>query len=362
MHIGIVLHPYGEKMPGGLPRMILQWTTSILQYGSEHRYTIFLKEEPKTKPDLPGDNWEYKVLGGGRFWLDRIKRYPEIDTCLFNTPVLPMFFTPKNSIVISLDFPYKYLKPKSLRDWYMKHVLSFYHKRSLRRADKIVAISHTAKEDTMKLFGIAEEKIVLIPHGYTDISKVEEVALDLPDKYFFFAGTLKERKNVLRIVQATETFIQKYPDTGHKLVIAGKNQGSYYEMLKTYIDEHDLNDRVVFLGHINDGQLSYAYKRAEALIFPSLIEATGNPIIESMYCGTPVITSNINGPAELGANDSAILVDPYKTEEIVEGMKKLVFDETFRCQRIKNGFAQVKRFSWEQAARNMLQLMETMNK
>ncbi len=354
MKIGIILHPYGEKKPGGLPRMILSWTKAMLENDSENEYIIFLKEKPSSPPDLPGENWTYHVLGTGRFWLDRLKKFPLADVYIFNTPVLPMFYRPTKSIAIALDFPYKYLKPTSFHDYKMRALLSWYHSRSLKRADHVLAISGAAKQDAMKLFGVPEEKISLVPHGYTNICLVDQIVVDLPSKFFFFAGTLKERKNVHRIIDALKMFKDKHTEKQEKLVIAGKKTGKYYQSLLEQIKKLDLQNEVIFLGHVNDGQLSYSYRRATAVVFPSTIEATGNPIIEAMYCGVPVVTSNINGPAELGANDSAILVDPYKTEEIFKGMEKFATDEKFREERIQNGYKQVKNFSWESAAKGLL--------
>ncbi len=357
MKIGIILHPYGEKHPGGLPRMIFNWTKAMIESDEVNEYIIFLKEELNSPLNLPRKNWRVEILGGGRWWLDRLKRRTLCDVYLFNTPVLPMFYRPKGSVVISLDYPYKVQKPKNFHEFIMKYLLAFYHKRSLLAADRIVAISDAAKRDTIEFFGAPESKITTIPHGYTNICALEEQKVDLPPRFFFFAGTLKERKNVMRIIQAFGKFKQKYPSLEHKLVIAGKKTGEYYQSLVTYVNSHALDSSVFFLGHVNDNHLSYIYRRAEALVFPSLIEATGNPIIEAMYCGLPVITSNINGPAELGGNGSAILVDPSSVDDIMYGMDRVANNPEYRAALVAKGHEQVKLFSWENAASSMITLL-----
>ena len=356
LKIGIVLHPYGEKQPGGLPRMILEWTKAMLRVDPHNEYTVYFKERPKTRPDLPGTNWRYEVLGKGLFWLDRLRFKTKSDVYIFNTPVLPFFYRPKNSVVISLDFPYKYLKPNGPREYIYRFLLGAYHKRSLSRATAVVAISLTAKQDTMRLFGVPEKKIAHIPQGYINICAAPQIAVDLPHTFFLFVSAIKERKNVLRIVQAFHHFKLKNPHAGHFLVLVGRYGGTYYDQIVEYIKDNNLADKILFLGHRNDGELSYIYRRAEAVIFPSTIEATGNPIIESMYCGVPVITSNICGPAELGSDGSALLVDPYNIYEIKEAMEKIVFDKKVREELVKKGHEQVKKFQWDDAGKNLLRM------
>lgn len=369
MKIGIVLHPYGEKQPGGLPRMILEWTKAMLEVDRKNEYIIFLKHEPKEPPKLPGKNWHYEVLApleAGRLrprllmglWLDRLRSKPRADVYIFNTPVLPLFWTPPKSIVIALDFPYKYLKAPSLKLYVWHFLLGAYHSLSLKRADLVVAISLAAKEDVMKLFGVPEKKIKYIPQGYINICAVPETPVKLPEKFFLFVSAVKERKNVRRIVEAFNQFAKGHPETGHSLVLVGRHGGPYYEKIIEYVRKNNIEKQVIFLGHRNDGELSYIYRRAEAVLFPSIIEATGNPIIEGMHCGVPVITSNICGPAELGSDGSAILIDPYNVGELKEAMERVVFDSSARTELIRKGKEQVKKFQWPEAGKRMVEAAE----
>ena len=359
MKIGIIMYPYGEKKPGGLPRIIFGWAEALISVDKVSEYLIFFKDQITKPPALPRGNWKTFVLGPGRFWLNRLKKYPEADVYLFNTPVLPFLWKPRRAVVIALDYPYKYLKAESLKQWLFRFFISWYHGYSMRRADHIISVSDSTKNDTIKFFGIPKEKITTVYHGYVHICEYPEKTVDfLPEKYFFFAGTIKERKNVLAIVKGLESLIKKHPEFPHKLAIGGKNEGKYYEMMLRYIKECNLEDRVVFLGHLNENQLSYAYKRAEGLVFPSIVEGTGFPILESMGCGTPVVTSNIFGPAEMGANGGAVLINPYKPEEIGDAMERLITDPEFRANQIKKGLEQAARFSWTNTGKETLAILE----
>lgn len=358
MKIGIVLYPYGEEKPGGLPRIIFGWTQALLSVDQENEYLVFLKERPVTPPDLPGKNWRLEILGSGRFWLERLRQKTLCDVYLFNTPVLPFLWKPPCSVVIALDYPYKYLGTKSIREWLFRKFIGWYHGRSLRRSNHVIAVSESTKRDTVRFFGIPPEKISVVYHGFKKICELPEQRLDLPDNFFFFAGTMKERKNVLTIIKAFQIYLQSNPQSSHRLVLGGKNEGEYYSKLVTFITNNALGDKVIFTGHLNERQLSFAYRRAAALVFPSIVEGTGFPILEAMSCGVPVITSNIFGPAELGANGAALLINPYKPEEIANAMKKVVSDMSVKIDLIKKSEEQIKNFSWEKTGRETLSLIE----
>lgn len=360
MKIGIIMHPYGEKKPGGLPRIIFGWAEALMRNDDKNEYIIFLKKKPERVPALPGKNWRVEVLGTGRLWLSRLKYAPLCDVYLFNTPVLPLLYKPRRSVIIALDYPYKYLAPRSFAERLKRVFIGWYHGYSLRRADHVVAVSNSTKNDTVRFFHISPEKISVVYHGYKKICEVseQEPPARLPEKYFFFAGTLKERKNVMRIVEAFALCIKNSKSFAHDLVIGGKNEGEHYATLQKFVTKEGITKRVHFLGHLNEPQLSYVYKRAEALVFPSIVEGTGFPILEAMSCGIPAITSNIFGPAELGGNGAAVLVDPYKASEIARAMERMTTDKEFRASIVAQGPAQLKNFSWDRCGKETLEILE----
>ncbi len=353
MRIGIVMHPYDEDKPAGLARTIFEFTKGILEIDSENEYVIFLKNNPRVLPDLPGKNWRTEILGGGRFWLENLKRAPKADVYIFNTPITPLFWKPPRSIIIALDFAYWYLAPKTLKGQVSKWLTFLLHKRSLRRADSIVAISYATKKELTDLFSIPEEKIRVIYCGFKKICSVAEKTIMLPPKFFFFAGIIKQRKNVLNIVKAFHIFVEK--NQGYSLVIGGNGSGAYYESVRRYVSDNNLEERVLFIGHLNDGELSYIYKRAEALVFPTLIEGFGYPVLEAMDCGTPVITSNQSSLCEVGGNRSALLVNPYNADEIARAMQRIAKKPMLREELKKNGALQATCFSWRKAAHELFQ-------
>jgi len=353
--IGIILHPYDEDKPAGLARTIFEFTKGMLEIDDGNEYTIFLKKLPKVAPVFPGKNWKIKVLGGKRFWLENLRNAPKMDVYIFNTPMMPIFWRPQKSIVIALDFAYWYLLPKTLRGQALKWITYFLHLRALRRADSIVAISKATRKDISSLFKINEKKVKVIYCGFKKICETPEQNINLPGKFFFFAGIIKPRKNVLNIVKAFHFFLKS--NTGYSLVIGGNGAGSYYEEIQSYVKDNNLENLVIFVGHLNDAELSYAYKRAYALVFPTLIEGFGYPVLEAMDCGTPVITSNQSSLVEVGGNNSALLVYPYDSEDIASALEKIVKNPKIREDLVEKGYEQSKRFSWNKAARELSGVM-----
>lgn len=351
MRIGIVLHPYGEDRPAGLARTIFELAKGMLETDRENEYVIFLKNAPKKPPELPGKNWKVEPLGGGRFWLDRLRKATPVDVCIFNTPVLPLFFRPRHSIVLALDFAYAYLAEPGIASALRRRLTLFYHGRSMRRADRIVAISEATKRDVVKLFGIPPERVDVVLCGYKPICSVPETPLPLPEgKFFLFVGIVKPRKNVMNIVRAFVSFAKRR--AGYSLVVGGSGEPSYLAAIKDFLVSEGMADRVLFLGHLNDGELSYAYKRAAALAFPTLIEGFGYPVLEGMDCGIPVITSNQSSLAEVGG-DAALLVDPYDPEDIARAMERLAGEPGLAAELVRRGKERVKLFSWRKAAREL---------
>lgn len=355
MKIGIILHPYGEDQPAGLARTIFELTKGMLTVDRENEYVIFLKHVPRVMPEFPGTNWKIHVLGGGLLWLDRLRTASACDVIIFNTPVLPFFYKPKRSIILALDFAYYYFPPRGLKATLINKLTFWYHGYSLRRVDFIVAISEATKRDTIKLFGIAAEKISVVLCGFKNICALPEQTIKLPEKFFLFVGVMKERKNVFNVVRAFRAICEKFPD--YMLILGGRAEGEYVKDLKQYIETEKIQARVRFIGHLNDGQLSYMYKRAHALVFASFIEGFGYPVLEAMACGTPVITSKFSSLGEICQNDSALLVDPLSVQELASAMERLAEDKNLAQKLIHSGRLQAAQFSWEKAGKKMVNIL-----
>jgi len=358
MKIGIVLHPYGEKKQTGLGEYIFELAKCLIESDKENEYVIFLKSGFDETPVFNGSNWQVKVLSWGNLWRDLGLFFaPRMDLYIFNTPMMPLFFKPGKSIVIALDFAYKYFSGDSLREKINNNILFWLNKISLWRADLIISISTATKDDILKFFGNKlDKKIKVIYPGFRNLSNFLEEKIEIVKPYFLFVGSIKQRKNVLNIVKAFDDFRRKH-ESDHKLVLVGKKSGAYYQEISDFIREKALEKEIIFMDYVKDENLVYLYKNAEAFIFPSMIEGFGFPILEAMSCNAPVITSNVSSVAEV-AGDSAILVDPLNILEISEAMHQIVSDKKLRDDLIARGNERIKDFSWEKTTKEFLRIIK----
>lgn len=224
------------------------------------------------------------------------------------------------------------------------------HKRRLERvknyADRIIVPSFTTKNDLIER-EFDERKIVVIPEAVDpDLKKpTSSKILDIKKRYrisgkYLLAVGANPRKNVERIISAFERIRSEY---SCKLVIIGE------------VKKHTPVRNVIFLGHIPSQDISGIYCGSEALIYPSLYEGFGLPVIEAYQLGVPVLTSNLGSLGEVGS-EAAVMVDPYSVEEITDGIKKLL---SKRDEYIKKGKEAVKKYSWIETAKKTLEVYES---
>jgi glycosyltransferase involved in cell wall biosynthesis len=171
------------------------------------------------------------------------------------------------------------------------------------------------------------------------------------EPYALFVGQLKARKNIARILEAFARF-RLESRSELRLVLAGRRDWSSAGMDEV-IDRWKLRGQVIELGHLAHPDLAVLYSGARMLVFPSLWEGFGIPVIEAMACGTPVITSNNSCLPEI-AGDAALLVDPYSVEAIAEAIYRLDTDAALRQTLREKGLQRARAFSWRRTAEQTL--------
>lgn len=360
MKIGIVTS-YASNHPAGLERFLLD-LLGALDRLSGAEYVVYTKKGTGLETILKKNNIfniDVVEVGFGKFWKDLgIFFAPRVDAYIFNGPIVPVFFAPKNYFVILHDFAYKYIRLNTWREKMMSIIMDILTHKLVHRAKKVITVSDTTKQELIKLFGGDKEKIKTIYPGFKQICKTaEESTAEVVGPYFLYVGTLKERKNALSVVRAFSLYKKNRSDRSRLVIVGKKNLANpYVRKLLEVVDREGIINDVIFTGHISDGQLSSIYKHAIALVFPSLIEGFGFPILEAMDCGVPVITSKISSLAEIGG-DAALLVDPLNIGELEEAMKKIVDNEQLRKELISKGINRSKIFSWQKTAQELQQLI-----
>ncbi len=224
-----------------------------------------------------------------------------------------------------------------------------------RKATRIATVSTFSKEDISNRYGVAASNIDVVYNGahaeYKPLSFEEriEVKQKYTDgcEYFVFAGAIHPRKNIVNLLKAFVMF-KKHQKTNMKLVIVGRPAWKYDEV-EEMRTQMQFKDDVKWVGYMNIDELCKVIGGAYALVYASLFEGFGIPILEAMQCGVPGIVSNTSSMPEV-AGDAALLVDPTDPADIAEKMHLLYKDEALRARLITNAHVQVQKFSWDATA------------
>jgi glycosyltransferase involved in cell wall biosynthesis len=234
------------------------------------------------------------------------------------------------------------LIPLHFSEWKspLKYYFRYYVPQVLKQAVHIICNSQATADDMIKYYGISANKItpILLAHDTQNFR-----FLDLPTQnYFIYVGRSDPYKNLGRILSALTQLPKDY-----QLWIVGPYDERYIPSLMAQAEELGIADQVKVLDYVPYADLPKLINQAIALLFPSLWEGFGFPVLEAMACGTPVVTSNLASMPEV-AGDAALLVNPYSVEELASAMQRMVREEGVRSHLRQLGLARASQFSWKQ--------------
>jgi glycosyltransferase involved in cell wall biosynthesis len=309
----------------------------------------------------------------GYFALRRILREQRCD--VFHMPSLawlPPYFPPCPYVVTVhdvLDYMYRASNHRGFRG-----TISFYSTRHvLRNASRILAVSNFTRQDVSRLFEIPASRIEVIYNaiderflqGHATSEERQFIAERYQVNYPFilYAGKISPHKNLIRIIEAFSSLKSelskedKFADL--KLIIIGDEVSRHPDLRRTVIRSGVQND-VRFLGFVPIDVLRIFYDTAKVFVFPSLYEGFGLPPLEAMAHGTPVVTSNTSSLPEV-VRDAAVLVNPENVFDIRKALYRVLVDQPLREKLKERGYAQVKRFSWEESVARMIDVYRSIS-
>ncbi|QNF34655.1 glycosyltransferase family 4 protein [Adhaeribacter swui] len=227
----------------------------------------------------------------------------------------------------------------------------------------ILTVSEFTKADVVQQLGVAPQKIQVTPCGVSNFFKPTAYAQQIEirqkycagEMYFVFVGALQPRKNLANVFKAFD-FFKNLTRSEVKLVIVGRKAWKAQSILKAYRQMEHKAD-VVFTGRVSDAEVRQLYGSALGLVFPSIFEGFGLPIIEAQKCHCPVITSNTSSMPEVAGN-SALLVNPLLPDEIGEALMQLYHYPDKREALIRLGQQNCQRYSWSHSAQLVYQKLE----
>jgi glycosyltransferase involved in cell wall biosynthesis len=233
----------------------------------------------------------------------------------------------------------------------------FYYKRYtprfLKKAKSIATVSHFSKNDIVKTYQTPEEKISVVYNGVKDVfqplpyeaqAAVKETYTE-GKEYFIYVGAIHPRKNLVHLLKAF-SFFKKRQKSNMKLVLAGRlawKNDAFLELLKTYKYRND----VVLLHYVEEETLlAQLVASAYAMVYPSLFEGFGVPVVEAMRCGVPVLTSKGSAMEEI-TEGAALYFDPANMSDIAEQLMLIYKDERLRAQLIEQGTTVAQQYTWQ---------------
>jgi glycosyltransferase involved in cell wall biosynthesis len=226
---------------------------------------------------------------------------------------------------------------------------------AIQQSSIIITPTKTVKNDVIRFFQYNPDDIFVIPHGIETIfttNEIETYRISLPEEYWLFVGTINVRKNMDRAIIALSSLSKKLP-----LVIAGERTQDAEKLVK---DAEKLGVKLIMVSGTTDLELKEIYRKSKGLIYPSLWEGFGLPIIEAASVGTPIITSNNTAMREIGKSYS-LLVDPTNIQDIAQAFQSVLdMDITTREELIRRGKSLVKDYTWEKSIEAHKRLYEMM--
>jgi glycosyltransferase involved in cell wall biosynthesis len=223
-----------------------------------------------------------------------------------------------------------------------------------QRADHVVAVSEYTKADLVRQYGIAPAKISVSGNGCRDVfqplqsaeKQVVRSVFSEGKPYFNYIGAVHPRKNVHRLIAAFDEF-KTTTGAPHQLLIAGRFAWQAGEVKTAYEAAHHQSE-IQFLGYVSDEVAAQLMAAAEALVYVSLFEGFGVPVLEAMHAEVPIVTSNVSSLPEV-AGDAALLVSPTSVSEIAEAMRRISEDEHLCNKLVANARLQRTKFNWQRA-------------
>lgn len=332
----------------------------LLEHGNE--VTVFLPKEID-KSIFPAVV-KLNIIKGRRFWtqtsLSRALFRVRPDLLFLPIQTVPLY-RPANLKVVATVHDLDFLEFPEMFNAGNLFLLRWFTRVVARNATRIIAVSENTKKKILQHYKRDEKDISVVYHGYDKkvfrppVSQEEREAAiinlqknyNIPANGILFVGAMQPRKNILGLIEAFE--ILKKKKVADNLVIVSGNGWREKPILER-ISKSPFAASIYLVRNVNTRDLTSFYWNARVFVLPSFAEGFGLPILESMACGTPVVTSNVSAPAEIGSSGSTKLVDPRDSQAIASGIEEILTNTDFKNQLIKNGLKRAGEFCWEKCA------------
>jgi len=379
MHIGIEGQRIFRKKKHGMDMVALELVRNLREIDHHNEYTVFVKEDEDhclqsegnfkivELKNAPYPVWEQYILPGAAK-----DAGCDLLHCTSNTAPL---YT-KIPLVVTLH-DIIYMEKLSLLTKGFTNYQKFgnLYRRMvvpgiINKCRRLITVSEFEKKRIVEFFGINPAKVTAIYNGvsshFRPVNDPETLRLvkqkyNLPDRFFFFFGNTDPKKNTIGVLKALSLFLRNSEEK-ILLVMLDFDRAELAKLIQE-VGDPSIADYIKLTGYVPNTELPGIYALSTIFLYPSLRESFGIPMLEAMACGTPVITSNTSSMPEI-AGTAALLIDPFKPEQITDNIIKLLANPSLRSDLVVAGMVQAKKFTWNNMAKDVLKVYEeiTLNK
>ncbi|MBM2820659.1 MAG: group 1 glycosyl transferase [Candidatus Berkelbacteria bacterium] len=382
MRIGIDARLY-RSSAAGIGRYSQNLIKNLLAIDNENEYVLFMTPEDKKEFDLPNKNIKIIQVDIPHYSLaeqTKMVKIIEKEKCdlvhflNFNYPVCY-----KGKFIVTIhDLTLLFYPDAAKKTNFIKQsAFRYVFKKACKNSSRIIAVSENTKKDIIKTFNIPEAKIKVIYEAADDkkLLSDEKSLENIKHKYhidekkiILYVGQFRQHKNIQGLLNAYEILKKKM---SVRLVLIGK----VTENIKKYIDSKPeirdtltlgntsdiAEESVIMPGFVSDEELAAWYKLADVFVFPSFYEGFGLPGLEAMQAGLPVVASKVTSLPEI-YNNAALYFDPLKPDDIADKIEIVLNNKNKKEELIKNGYENIKKYSWGKCAQETLDLYKQIQK
>lgn len=270
-------------------------------------------------------------------------------------------FTAPKSVTVPAVTVFHDLQHVHHPEYFRKRELPFWNlllAQSVRSSTKIIAASMATRRDVMEHYHLADDRVVVIPHGVEKKFFELNRRPDAGDPFLLCVATIDPNKNLETLVRVFAGLRGEFPKL--RLVLAGM-RGGQTAKVEAMVDQLGLRSCVRITGWIPRSEIFELYERATAFVYPSTFEGFGLPVLEAMAAGVPLACSRIDPLVEIAA-DSAFFFDPESDQDMAQSIFNLLTDQAQRTQNLEHGKARAAGFTWEESARRTLAVFEEVSR
>lgn len=346
----------------GIARYLREILDSLQRLDQSNEYFLFSSCNSdynivNRKWKIYSENWKLPGIVWQQIKLPFLLKKHKIDILWAPEQICPIFGIRNIKIITTIHDNVSYHFPKTVK--FTAHVIfKFIYPRVLKRSNLLITVSEYIKNDTLKIFkqiSNLKDKIIAIPNGKPNWKIPQNYKPENRNDFLLYVGNPEPRKNLISLIKALEILHENGLDI--KLHLVGP-KGWKNKKFFNYLEHSPISKNIVSLGYLTDNELEMEYLNCKALIYPSLYEGFGLPLLEALSLDTLVLTSKDTVMEEV-AGKSAMYFNATEAKDMAKHIKNIYNKNFSRNKYLKNATVQLNKYSWENTTKTLMKHLTT---